>query len=273
MLIDYLIQKENLTHKKAKIYLTNKYVYVNGRVQTKYNYLVKDSDEIKIIIQDKENNLKILYEDKYIIAVYKKAGLLTISTEKKDEKTLYHFVSDYLKKKNKNAKVFIIHRLDRDTSGIVIFAKDEKTKRLCQDNWDSIVKMRGYMAVVEGKLEGAKKLVNYLKENQNFKVYVTNYKEGKKAITNYTVIKSNENYSLLDIDIETGRKNQIRVQLSNIGHPIVGDKKYGSKIDLIKRLCLEADELILTHPITKKELSFKLDMNNQFINIFSKYKN
>jgi len=267
MLIDYLIEKENIPRKKAKIYLTNKYIFVNGKVVTKYNYELNKNDEVKIILSDKNNNFDILYEDKYLIAVYKKSGLLTVSTTKEKEKTLYHMVSDYLKSKNKNSKVFIIHRLDKDTSGIVLFAKDEKTKTICQNNWDDIVIKRGYIALVEGNMVGKGSLVDYLKENNNMKVYVTNSKDGKKAITDYQVLKSNENYSLLDIEIKTGRKNQIRVQLSNKKHPVVGDLKYGFKSKKINRLCLEADELILIHPILKKELKIKLDTQPEFIKL------
>lgn len=265
MLIDYLVEKENLSLKKAKLYLTNRCILVNGKIITKYNYLLKENDNVKIIKHDKNNNFDILYEDKYIIAVYKKEGLLTVASLKEKEKTLYHMVGEYLREKNKHSKVFIIHRLDRDTSGIVIFAKDERTKKIVQNNWDDLVKRRGYIALVSGVLKNSNSLVDYLKENNNYRVYITNSKNGKKAITNYKVINSNNRYSLLDIDIETGRKNQIRVQLSNINHPILGDKKYGGEKG--KRLYLEANHLELTHPITKKLLSLKLDINKEFLKI------
>lgn len=216
----------------------------------------------------KKEKLKIIYEDKELLVVYKKGGLLTISSEKEKENTLFHKVYEYEKAKNKNNKVFIIHRLDKDTSGLVIFAKSEKTKRFMQDNWNTFT--RKYIAVVSGKMDKKEySLISYLMETKTNLVYVTkNEKLGKKAITNYKVIGENKNYSLLDIDIKTGRKNQIRVQLSNINHPILGDKKYSKlKTNPLSRLCLEAYFLKIIHPITKKEMDFVIPMNKDFINL------
>ena len=169
-----------------------------------------------------KDKIKILYEDKYLLIVNKPNNLLTIATSKEKENTMYHKVLLYLRKKNQ--KVFIVHRLDKDTSGLIIFAKSEKIKRYLQDNFSEII--RKYMAIVEGI--PAKKqdtIKSYLAETKTNLVYITNAKSGKLAITNYKVILEKNNYSLLDIEIKTGRKNQIRVQLNSIGHPILGDKK------------------------------------------------
>lgn len=216
----------------------------------------------------KSEKIDIIYEDKDIIVVNKPSGLLTISTDKEKEKTLFHKVYTYLKKKNKNNKVFIVHRLDKDTSGIVLFAKNEKLKMLFQNNWDDLVKLRQYVAVVDGITKEKETLKSWLKDTKTLLTYSSNTpNDGKLAITKYKKITNNNKYSLLEIEILTGRKNQIRVQLSDINHPIVGDKKYGLKNDPIRRMALHANKLIITHPITKKELVFDIDVPNSFINL------
>ena len=258
ILIDYLINILNKPRKKAKSLLTNKAIYINGKNITKYNYPLFPGNILEI--KEYSNNkldLDIIYEDKYIIVVNKRSGLLTVSTENENEKTLYHQVSDYVKLKNKNARICVIHRLDRDTSGVVMFAKDEKTKRLYQDNWDKLVSNRKYVAVLSGKpINKQGKIIEYLVEKENMKVYAVSKNKGKIAITNYKIIKSNNKYTLIDIDLETGRKNQIRVAMQNMNTPIVGDKKYGSKEDPLKRLGLHAYKLVLTNPLNNKKMVF-----------------
>lgn len=213
-----------------------------------------------------KKKLKILYEDKYIIVIDKPCNLLTIATSKEKEKTLYHQVYEYLKQKNKNNKVFIVHRLDKDTSGIVIFAKDIQSKDFLQNNWDKF--KRNYVAVVEGKTKAHEILKNYLMETKTHLTYVINDKKGKLAITEYEKILENNHYTMLSINIKTGRKNQIRVQLSTIGHPIVGDKKYGTKQDPIKRMALVANTLEFIHPKTNKKIIIDIDIPKSIINLF-----
>ena len=216
----------------------------------------------------KKEKLEIIYEDKDIIIVNKKSGLLTISTDKVKDNTLYHKVSDYLKKQNKNNKVFIVHRLDKDTQGLVIFAKSEKVKRILQDNWSHV--KRDYLAIVYGHLDKKKDtLVSHLKETKTHLVYES--KVGDLAITNYEVINENKLYSLLKINIETGKKNQIRVQLKGINHPIVGDKVYSDiKNKNIKELCLQAYALEFKHPISKEIIKVSLDYPASFQKLISK---
>lgn len=214
----------------------------------------------------KKKKLDILYEDKFIIIVNKPANLLTVSTTKEKDRTLFSYVFDYLKKKNKNNKVFIVHRLDKDTSGIVILAKDEKTKFYLQQNWDKF--KRNYVAVVEGKLQNNKGVLkSYLQETKTHYTYVVNDKNGKLAITEYEKILENKKYTLVSLNIKTGRKNQIRVQLSNIGNPIVGDKKYGTKKDPIRRMALVANTLEFMHPKTKEKTIIDIDIPNSFVNL------
>lgn len=211
--------------------------------------------------------MKILYEDKYIIVVDKPSGILSISTDKEKEKTMFHYVLEYLKKKNKNNKVFIVHRLDKDTSGIMIFAKDMKTKNYFQNNWDKIE--RKYVAIVEGVvLKEKDEIRSYLKETKTLLTYSSKDKSGKLAITRYKKICSNNNYSLLEINILTGRKNQIRVHMKDINHPIIGDKKYGSKINPINRLGLCANSVKFIHPVTKKEMHIEITIPNNFSKLF-----
>lgn len=206
----------------------------------------------------KKKKLDIIYEDKNILVVNKPSGILTVSTPKEKEKTLFHEVSDYVKKSNPKAKVFIIHRLDKDTSGIVMFAKNQTVKYEYQNNWDNLVLKRGYKAVVDGILENKQGTIkSYLKETKTLIVYSSNDKKnGKLAITNYKVLKENKKCSLLDIEIKTGRKNQIRVHMKDINRPILGDKKYGNKKSPANRLMLHADELILINPKNKKKMEF-----------------
>ena len=204
-----------------------------------------------------KNKIKILYEDKYLIIVEKPANLLTIATINEKENTMYHRILLYLKKKNQ--KVFIVHRLDKDTSGLLIFAKNEKIKKYFQDNFDKVT--RKYMAIVEGTLEKKQDTIkSYLKETKTNLVYVSNDKTGKLAITNYKVILEKNNYSLLDILIKTGRKNQIRVQLNSIGHSIAGDKKYFKTRKKANRLYLHAYYLEFIHPVTKQVIKIELDV-------------
>jgi len=255
-LLIYLLENLNISRKTAKAMLTNKSILINNKIISKYNYLLKKKDIILINKNKTETDLNIIYEDKDILVLIKPSGLLTIGTDNEKEKTLYYMVSDYIKKSNKNNKIFVIHRLDKDTSGIVMFAKNETIKKLYQDNWDELVKSRKYYAIVEGKILEDGYIESYLKEGNNFMVYSTKEKDGKLARTEYRVVKNNNDYTLLDINILTGRKNQIRVHMKDFNHPIVGDKKYGSTKNLINRLALHAYKLEIINPINKKLLSF-----------------
>ena len=221
------------------------------------------------MILSKKDRLDIIYEDKNLIVINKPSGLLTVSTEKEKEKTLMHKVISYEKKKNKNNKVFIVHRLDKDTSGIVVFAKNMKMKNLLQNNWDDLVKLRQYIAIVEGNpIKEKDTLRSWLKEDKTLRIYSSKKQgDGKLAITKYRLVTKNDKYSLLEVEIKTGRKNQIRVQLSDIGNPIIGDKKYNSKTNPIKRLGLHANKLVIINPVTKQEMIFETDVPQNFIEI------
>lgn len=203
--------------------------------------------------------LDIIYEDKEILVINKPTKKLTIATSKEQNRTLYHEVREYIKKQNPRNKIFIVHRLDKDTSGVILFAKSERLKKLFQDNWDYLCQRREYLAIVEGKPAKKKDTIkSYLTETKTLQVYSTNdLKKGHLAITEYEVLSSNKSYSLIKINIKTGRKNQIRVHMSDIACPIVGDKKYNAKTNPINRLGLHAKVLEIKHPITKKIMKFE----------------
>ena len=191
----------------------------------------------------KTKKMNIVYEDRDLIVINKPAHLLTISTDNEKEKTLFHQVLLYEKRKNKNNKVFIVHRLDKDTSGLVVFAKSEILKRKLQNNWEKT--KRGYVAVLNNHLPKEKGTVkSYLKETKTLLVYSTNDKSGDLAITDYQELCHNKKYTLVKINLKTGRKNQIRVALANLGNPILGDKKYGPK-DKSPRMYLHAYKLVI----------------------------
>lgn len=246
--------KKDLSKKTIKNYIKNGMVKVNNKVITNSNHQLKPNDNVEISYTKnkiKEYDLDILYEDDCLIIINKPCGLLSISNDKEKEITAYRMVSDYVKKTS-NKYIFVVHRLDQDTSGILMFCKNKNIRDKMQDNWNTIVKKRGYIAVVDGILKGSGTIKSFLAEDRGQFVYSTKSNYGKEAITHYSTIKNNKDYSLLQVFIDTGRRNQIRVHLSEKGYPIVGDKKYKCKTNPIKRLCLHANILEFIHPVTKK---------------------
>ena len=271
-LLNYLYEKIDMPKKRIKQYLTHGSIYVNNNKTTKYNYKLVPGMNIVIATENKNKKtlpFDILFEDEHIIVVNKPSGLLTIATNKEKEKTLYHIVREYLISKDKRARVFIVHRLDQATSGIVVLAKDEKTKQKLQENWNEYVTLREYVAVIHGNLNNKEdKIIQKLKETKTNLVYVSRDNEGKEAITNYKVIKETDEYSMLKITLETGRKNQIRVAFQSLKHPIVGDKKYGIK-DNANRLYLHANRLKMYYPEIKKDILFETPTPTEFKKIMN----
>ena len=244
--------------KTIKHYISHKMVLVDNRVVVNSSTIINKGSKICIYFEKKvipAYNLKIIYEDNDLIAINKPAGLLSISNNKEKNITAFRLVSDYLKEKNKYAKLFVVHRLDQDTSGVLLFAKNINIKTKLQDNWNDLVKLREYICVCSGYLNERGTIKSYLTENHAQIVHSTKNKEiGKLSITNYETIKKGNNNSLLRVCIDTGRRNQIRVHLSENGHPIIGDKKYGTKDNSIKRLALHASKLELIDPRSGKLL-------------------
>lgn len=272
-LLEYLYEVVGMPKKRIKQYLNHGSIFVNNNKVRKFNYKLVPG--MNIIIDTDGKNKKtlpfdILFEDEHIIVVNKPSGLLTVATAKEKEKTLYHIVREYLVSKNKFSKVFIVHRLDKDTSGVVILAKDIKTKKQLQENWDEYVSLREYVAVLNGHMsKKSDRIVQNLKETKTNLVYVGRGNDGKEAITNYKVIKESKNYSLVEIKIETGRKNQIRVAFSSHKSPILGDKKYGNKKDGSSRLYLHANRLKIYYPVIKKDILFEVQTPIEFKKIIN----
>lgn len=253
---------KNKSKNNIKSLLKNNLICVNNKTVTKFDYILNIGDTIEINKSiDKEFNLKIIYEDNNIIVVDKPTKLLTISNKNEKENTLYHEVSKYLKKQNK--KVFIIHRLDYDTSGVIMFAKNQKVQKLYQDNWNNLAKKREYTAIVEGVTNNTGHIESYLKQTKTLLVYSSKNKDGLFSVTDYKKRKDNGKYSMLSILISTGRRNQIRCHMKDINHPILGDTRYGSKSN-IDRLLLHANKLEIINPITNKLMIFESNIPNIF---------
>ena len=263
--------KKDLSKKSIKNFIKNKMIMVNGNVITNNSFLLDRNDLVEISYEKRvipKYDLDILYEDDYLIVINKPCGLLSISNDKEKEITAYRMVSDYVKTNNKRGFIFVVHRLDQDTSGILMFCKNEKIRDRLQENWNNVAKKRGYIALVDGKINGTGTIRSFLMEDKRQFVYSSKNGIGKEAITHYSVIKNNSNYSMLQVFIDTGRRNQIRVHLSEHGFPIVGDKKYRCKTNPIKRLCLHANILEFIHPVSKKIISIKCDVPDNFKQLF-----
>lgn len=267
-LMDFLLNHYN--KKNVKNLLKFKQVLVNGQAISQFDYQLNINDEI---IVDKNagsnSSLDIIYEDKELIVINKPAGLLSMAGGNEKEKTAYHLVGEYLKSKNKNARVFIVHRLDKDTSGVLMFAKNEVIKNKLQNNWNEIVYKRGYLAIVEGKLKNKHGTIkNHLDESKTQMVYISNNGKGKLAITHYKVLKESRYNSLVEVFLDTGRKNQIRVHMQSLGHSIVGDEKYGATTNPIKRMGLHSHVFAFVHPDTKAKMEFKAVVPDEFKKMF-----
>jgi 23S rRNA pseudouridine1911/1915/1917 synthase len=263
-LIDYLMDL-GYSRTKVKQLMRLRAVEVNGRAAKGLDDLLRKGDTVSVRKDKKESTslqmlgIKVVYEDDDLIVIEKPAGLLTIASETEKTMTAYYQLNEFFKMRTPRTqeRIYIVHRLDRDTSGLIVFAKNEKVKRTLQEGWKEVEKR--YYAVVEGvpvKKEDA--ITSRLKETTSLKVYSDRHADGAKlSKTSYRVISAGRVYSLLDILLETGRKNQIRVHLSDIGHPVAGDKKYGAKTDPLNRLGLHAYLLIFIHPVTGRPLRFE----------------
>jgi len=269
-LVDYLM---NMGYTRTKIKQLLKYgaIKVNGAAVKRHDRVLLAEDIVSVNRGNKETvvlpplGIKVVYEDDAVIVIEKPAGLLTIASDKEKTKTAYYQLNEFLKQRDPKARerIFIVHRLDRDTSGLIVFAKSEAVKRKLQGSWREVEKR--YYAVVDG-VPGKKagEIKSYLKETKSLKVHSNEHSsEAKLSMTKYRVIKQGQGYALLDILLETGRKNQIRVHLADIGHPVAGDRKYGAT-DPFRRLGLHAYLLSFNHPVTGEPLSFKSKMPDRF---------
>lgn len=277
VLMDFLLSKMGgMSRTSIKSLLAHRQIMVNGKISTKFNLALKPNDSV-IVTSGRGNvelhhpKLKIIFEDSHLIVVEKKEGLLTVSTGNSDETTAFSILKTHVKKSAPSNRIFVVHRLDRETSGVIMFAKTKEVQMILQENWHRIITRRVYVALVEGSVvKEQDTIATWLTENEkSLKIHSSMIDNGgQEAITHYKRIKSNDKFSLLEIELETGRKNQIRVHMQGIGHPIVGDKKYGSTTSALNRLGLHARILAFYHPITTEVVSFETPVPRSFLTIF-----
>lgn len=274
-LLPFLIKAMGISRTAAKSLLTHRLVYVNNRIETLHSTPIRPGMTVKIS-KDKNRKtfssrwLDILYEDAYLIVIHKHCGLLSIATDpKRNERTAYSILGEYVKKTNRQGRIFIVHRLDRETSGLMVFAKDERTKFSLQDNWHQIVYDRRYVAIIEGVIDPPQGCItSWLRDNKMYFTYSSPTDNGGEyAVTHYRTLQAGEEYSMVELQLETGRKNQIRVHMQEKHTPVVGDLKYGSGKNPIGRLALHAFRLAFTHPVTREDMSFSLPIPQAFKNL------
>ncbi len=264
------------SEKNVKRIIMNHQVAVGGVPTDLFRFPLYPEDEVTLswtpIRKRAPRPIPILFEDEDIIAIDKPSGLLSVASDREKGRTAYRMVSEYVEGKKRGSRIFVVHRLDEDTSGVLIFAKKIEVREALQKDWQKIVRKRGYYAVVEGEdIPDEGRLKDYLAQDRTQKVFVTRWKEkGKLAITNYRVVARKGGYSLLDVDIESGRKNQIRVQLGNIGHYVIGDDKYGEPSNPLGRLGLHAYELSFRNPLNGKEYQLRTPLPKAFKSMFFK---
>ena len=290
-LLEFLLRKCGTSRNNVKSLLVRKQVLVNGSVVTQYNFPLAKDDEVKLSKKPVKDGavakakpvakkaaprpqITVIYEDDDFLAFNKPVGLLSVESDKETE-CAYGYALEYLQSSGKNNRPFILHRIDKETSGVLVFAKNIKLHSMLKMHWNEQVTLREYYAVVEGVLEKKQDtLTTYLKENKNNLVYTTSDPTGQKAITHYEVVRESGEYSLLRVRIDTGRKNQIRAQMQALGAPVVGDDKYGKKQDgtqvknPLGRLGLHASRLEFLHPVTKEVVAFNAPLPPAFREFF-----
>ena len=270
-LMSFIMKKMNgISRNKAKNILSGGSISVDGKKVTQHNFELKPGMEVKIGRNQtcepfKSHWVRIVYEDQYLFVVEKRSGILCNSPHP-DEETVQGILNQYLEKNHQRCHAHTIHRLDRDTSGLLLFAKDKKVALKFEENWKETVYDRRYVALVHGEMrkqEGA--ISSWLKDNAQFITYSSKTDNGGKfATTHYKLIKVSNGYSLVELKLDTGRKNQIRVHLADIGFPVVGDPKYGDGDDKIGRLGLHAFKLCFIHPVTGEDLKFETPLPKSF---------
>ncbi len=270
-LLNYLIEDLGFSRNNAKALLSHHLIAIDGAPVSQFDFELSIGDKLiiakKPIKRKERDKLPIIYEDNNFLAINKPFGLLSVASDKEKSATAFRMCMDYVRENDKHARLYVVHRLDKETSGVLLFVKNEELRDSLQDSWNQIVSKRGYYAICEGIFDKKEdRIINYLKMNKLNLMYICgkNDKGSYKCITNYKVIEENKKYSLLDINLETGRKNQIRVTLGSLNHYVLGDDKYGEPENPLSRLALHSYNLTFVSPHDNKKYSFSAPMPNEF---------
>lgn len=273
-LLEYLINNVSESRSKLKATLQGRGIAVNGRMVTQFDYQLKAGDKIIISRHKKQNQfksryVKIVYEDRWLVVVEKNIGILSMAAGH-SSLNVKSVLDDYFLKSRQKCRAHVVHRLDRDTSGLMVYAKDIETEQIFEHNWHQIVYDRRYVAVVSGEMEQDNgTIANWLKDNKAYITYSSPTDNGGKyAVTHFQVLNRTTEHSLVEYKLETGRKNQIRVHSADMGHPVCGDVKYGNGDDPLHRLCLHAYMLCFTHPVTGEPMEFSTPIPTAFRSLF-----
>lgn len=274
LLLFLLAAVKGKSRNNVKSLLSRKLVAVDGRPVSRFDFPLKAGQTVTILSVSAPFlsglPFPIIYEDEHLIAVNKPAGLLSVGNERERVRTAYRMVSDYVKTQNMDNRIFVLHRLDRETSGVLIFARDQDTQKAFQENWNKCVTKRGYYAVVEGAPQPAEgTMTSHLIETATHLMFSGEPGlNSRRAVTHYRTVRTGGGFALMDISIDTGRKNQIRVHMKDLGHPVAGDRQYGGQTNPLGRLCLHSYELSLDHPVTGKPMSFVARIPKEFTKLF-----
>jgi 23S rRNA pseudouridine1911/1915/1917 synthase len=274
-LLEFLLANVKSSRTKVKATLQGRGIKVNGKVVTQFDFPLQKG--MKVAVSKTKRNqqpfqshyLRIVYEDRWLIVIEKQPGILSMAAGH-STLNVKSLLDDYFKKSHQKCTAHVVHRLDRDTSGLMVYAKDMDTEQTLEHHWHEIVYDRRYVAVVSGEMqqdEGT--IANWLKDNKAYVTYSSPVDNGGKyAITHFHVMARTTEHSLVEFKLETGRKNQIRVHAADMGHPVCGDTKYGNGDDPLHRLCLHAWLLCFYHPVTQQPLEFETPVPAAFRHLF-----
>ena len=275
-LLEYLLATLPMSRNKVKDTLQGRGIKVNGKTVTQFDYPLVPGTVVEVSNSKKNDNFKskyvnLVYEDQYLVVIEKKPGILSMAAghSSLNVKTV---LDEYFKKTRQKCRAHVVHRLDRDTSGLMIYAKDMETEQILEHEWHDIVYDRRYVALCSGEMEeDTGTVANWLKDNKAYVTYSSPVDNGGKyAVTHFFVLDRSTDYSLVEFKLETGRKNQIRVHSADMGHPVCGDVKYGNGDSPLHRLCLHAYVLCFYHPITHKPIEFSTPIPPQFRAVINK---
>ena len=273
-LLEWLLANLHQSRSKVKATLQGRGIKVNGKVVTQFDFPVEPGMKIAVSQTTKNNQfksryVKVVYEDQYLVVVEKNIGILSMAAGH-SSLNVKSVLDDYFQKSHQKCRAHVVHRLDRDTSGLMIYAKDMQTEQMLEHQWHQLVYDRRYVAVVSGEMEDDEgTIANWLKDNKAYVTYSSPVDNGGKyAVTHFRVLNRTTELSLVEYRLETGRKNQIRVHSADMGHPVCGDTKYGNGHDPIHRLCLHAYVLCFQHPVTHKRMEFETPIPTTFRQLF-----